>query len=180
MFEPLNQIARARNAGAAAAAADWLLFIDADSELSAELLADVYGVIESGLYVGCGSAMHMVGIPWWAQVTLSAWNLLSRLTRWAAGALVLCRADAFRDVGGFNQNLYAAEEIDLSQRLKKWGRARRLRFIILRDHPLATSGRKMHLYSFPELAGQFLRLCLRPWRSLRDKSRLSMWYDGRR
>src|SRR5205823_2793019 len=31
VFEPINQIARARNTGAAAATGDWLLFIDADS-----------------------------------------------------------------------------------------------------------------------------------------------------
>jgi len=31
VFEPVNQIARARNRGAEAATGDWLLFIDADS-----------------------------------------------------------------------------------------------------------------------------------------------------
>lgn len=180
VFEPVNQIARARNAGAAEAKGDWLLFVDADSRLSAELLEDIFRLIEGGRSVGCGTAMRMDGIPWWAQATLQSWNGLSRQLRWAAGALLLCRADAFNDVGGFNQKLYAGEEIELSRRLKKWGRPRSLEFVILRDHPLATSGRKAHLYTFPELAGQILRLCLRPSRSLRDKTRLSLWYDGRR
>ncbi len=31
VFEPVNQIARARNCGAAAAGGDWLIFVDADS-----------------------------------------------------------------------------------------------------------------------------------------------------
>ena len=38
-FEPVNQISRARNAGARAASGDWLIFIDADSLLNDGLLA---------------------------------------------------------------------------------------------------------------------------------------------
>jgi GT2 family glycosyltransferase len=30
---------------------------------------------------------------------------MSILFRWAAGALVVCRSDTFRDVGGFDQEL---------------------------------------------------------------------------
>src|SRR6266404_2621669 len=37
VFEPVNQIGRARNTGAAAATGDWLIFIDADSQPSREL-----------------------------------------------------------------------------------------------------------------------------------------------
>ena len=38
VFEPVNQIARARNSGAAAATGDWLIFVDADSHPSADCL----------------------------------------------------------------------------------------------------------------------------------------------
>ena len=48
VFEPLNQIARARNCAAAAASGDWLVFIDADSHPSAELFDEVAGQIEAG------------------------------------------------------------------------------------------------------------------------------------
>ena len=41
VFEPVNQIARARNTGAAAATGDWLVFVDADSHPTRELFADV-------------------------------------------------------------------------------------------------------------------------------------------
>ena len=46
VFEPVNQIARARNAGAAQASGEWLLFVDADSYPSIELLQDVLETVK--------------------------------------------------------------------------------------------------------------------------------------
>jgi glycosyltransferase involved in cell wall biosynthesis len=180
VFEPVNQIGRARNAGAAAAAGDWLLFLDADSLLNPGLLADILTMIEGGKTVGCGSTLAMDGLPWWANGIFHLWRGMSTLFGWAAGALIVCRHDAFREVGGFPQDLYALEEIELSKRLKAWGRPRGLRFTILSKHPLETSPRKVTLYSPSEIAVQILRVFLRRKRTLRDKALLSVWYDGRR
>jgi GT2 family glycosyltransferase len=179
-FEPVNQIGRARNTGAAAATGDWLMFVDADSFVSPGLLADILQLIESGTRVGSGSTMRMESLPLSAEMVLMGWNRISSVFRWAAGSLFVCRADAFREVGGFNEALYAAEEIDLSRRLKKWGRSRGLEFTILAKHPLLTSSRKIELYSGWEITRQFFWLIVRPLRTLRDSKRLSIWYDGRR
>lgn len=180
VFEPINQIGRARNAGAAVATGEWLLFVDADSLLNPGMMADILRLIASGNSVGCGSTMQMDNLPLWADVSLKLWTVTSIMLRWASGALVVCRADAFRDVGGFNQALFAADEIDLSVLLKRWGRKRGLTFSILTRHPLQTSSRKMQLYTGREIAGQFIRLLMRPRRALHDKKSLGMWYDGRR
>ncbi|HRQ06231.1 MAG TPA: glycosyltransferase [Nitrosomonas halophila] len=180
VFEPVNQIARARAAGAAAATGDWFIFLDADCLLNAGLVGEIFSLIEQGKHVGAGSTLHMPNLPWWMVVLLRIWTALSVKFSWAAGALIACDATVFREVGGFNQALYAAEEVDLSQKLKKWGRARKRDFTILTDHPLETSSRKVQLYSSWEIAGQFLRLILHPFRTLQSKERLSMWYDGRR
>ncbi|MGC4096155.1 MAG: glycosyltransferase [Nitrospira sp.] len=180
VFEPVNQIGRARNAGAAQATGEWLLFLDADSLLSPELLADILRVIESGTYVGCGSTLRMDGLPWWAGVTLRLWTGTSVLLRWAAGALIVCRRDAFQDIGGFDQELYALDEIRLSKQLKQWGRRHGLQFSILTRHPLETSSRKISLYSGREIAAQIVRIFLLPKKTLQDKKHLSVWYDGRR
>jgi len=180
VFEPINQIGRARNAGAAQATGDWLLFLDADSLLSPGLLADILRLINSGKYVGCGSTLRMDGLPWWADMTLRFWTTISVLCRWAAGALVVCRRDAFQEIGGFDQELYALDEIRLSKQLKQWGRRRSLHFRILTRHPLETSSRKVSLYSSREIAAQILRIFFLPKRTLQDKKHLSVWYDGRR
>lgn len=180
LFEPINQIGRARNAGAAQATGDWLLFLDADSVLGPELLADILLVIESGKCVGCGSTLSMRGLPWWADGILRLWTGLSVGLGWAAGALLVCRRDAFRDIGGFDQEIYALEEVRLSAQLRRWGRQRGLRFVILTKHPLETSPRKVELYSNREIAAQILRVLFRRRRTLQDKRQLSVWYDGRR
>lgn len=180
VFEPVNQIGRARNAGAAAAKGDWLLFVDADSLINAGMMAEILQLIQEEKNVGCGSTMCMPNSPWWGTAILYIWTGISILFRWASGALVLCRADAFHDVGGFNQELYAADEIDLSQRLKKWGKKRGLKFSILTKNPLETSSRKLQLYSGWEIANQFIHLLFSPRKALQDKKKLPLWYNGRR
>jgi glycosyltransferase involved in cell wall biosynthesis len=180
VFEPINQIGRARNAGAAQATGEWLLFLDADSMLNPKLLADILSLIESGKCVGCGSTLSMQGLPWWAQGILQLWTGLSVTRGWAAGALLVCRRDAFHDIGGFDPEIYALEEVRLSAQLREWGRERDLQFVILTKHPLETSSRKVTLYSGREIAGQILRVLFRRRRTLQDKTQLSIWYDGRR
>lgn len=180
IFEPINQISRARNAGAAAAKGDWFLFVDADSLLNPGMISDILELIDSGHYVGCGSLMEMPDSPWWGTAILKLWSIISVTLTWASGALVVCRADAFREIGGFNQALYAADEIDLSDLLKQWGRKRGLKFTLLKRHPLITSARKLKLYSGLEITKQCIKVILSPRKALKNRNKLPIWYDGRR
>ena len=181
VFEPINQIARARNRGAAAATGDWLIFVDADSHPSRELLADVAEEIEARRCLAGGSTIAYDGhVARGARLGAAIWNLLSRINRWAAGSFIFCEAAAFREMGGFNEALYAAEELDLFQRLKRVARRQRRTIVILRKHPLQTSARKMHLYSQRELATFMWRTLVRRGRNLRDPAECYAWYDGRR
>jgi glycosyltransferase involved in cell wall biosynthesis len=174
--EPVNQISRARNAGAAAASGDWLVFIDADSFPDRELFAELAGTIEAGRCIGGGATVRFdESADRFARSALALWNGISRVTRWAAGSFVFCRAAAFRELGGFSTELYASEEIDFSRRLKRLGR-----FVILHRHPLLTSGRKARLYTKREFAAFFLRTVLRRGRTLRSRDECFAWYDGRR
>ena len=178
VFEPLNQIARARNAGAARASGDWLVFVDADSYPTRELFSEVVSVANQN--VGGGATVSFETEDRAVRLALAAWNALSRALKWAAGSFIFCRAAAFREIGGFDQALYAGEEIDFSRRLKRLGRRRRLGFVILHRHPLRTSDRKARLYTKREHLAFMLKTVLLAGRTLRDRDACHVWYDGRR
>jgi glycosyltransferase involved in cell wall biosynthesis len=180
VFEAVNQISRARNTGARAATGDWLIFVDADCEPSAELIGDVVALIAAGLHIGCGSLVAMNELPFWGRFTLGLWTRISLALNWAAGSFIVCRADAFRELQGFSEDLFAAEEIEFSMRLKRLAKSKRLRFSILKSSPIQTSNRKLVLYTGSEILRQFGRLIFRPRKALRDKQQLDVWYDGRR
>jgi len=181
VFEPVNQIARARNAGAAAAIGEWLVFVDADSRVSRELFADMAEVIRGGKHLAGGCTVRLDYAPWWTAVFLHGWTLTSLVCRWAAGSFIFMQAEAFRAVGGFNQALYATEEIDLSQRLNRLARQRKLRPMrILTQHPLLTSGRKAHLYTPWEGLRFMLQTAISRGRTLNHRDACPIWYDGRR
>lgn len=180
VFEPINQIARARNAGAAAATGDWFVFIDADTHPSPELFADVADHIAGGRCAAGGATIRLDETPWVAGMIVRSWNALSRLKHWCAGSFIFVRADIFRELGGFNQEYYAAEELELSERLKQAARKRGQKLVILHRHPVTTSARKMKLYTPREMVGLFYRSLFDYKRLTSSREAAFMWYDGRR
>ena len=180
VFEPINQISRARNTGATRATGDWLIFVDADSQPSPELFVDVVLTIQNGKCIAGGSTLCFENPDPAVAVLGWSWNTISRLTRWAAGSFVFCEATVFREAGGFSQELYAAEEVDLFRRLKRTARRRGKTIVILHGHPLRTSARKARLYTSREALVLLVRTIGQRGRTLRSAEEYSLWYDGRR
>jgi len=180
VFEPINQIARARNAGAAAATGDWLLFIDADSQPTSELFSDVGDQIQSSKFLAGGATVRLEGEYPFARRVTALWNSISRVCRLMAGSFIFCEMQAFREIGGFSKELFASEEIDLSKRLKKLAKRRGKKIVILTRYPLLTSARKLHLYSLREHLRVVLKATLSGGKSLTNREACHTWYDGRR
>ena len=180
VFEPVNQIARARNTGAASASGDWLIFVDADSRPSPELLTEVANAIQGGhcLAGGCTVVMDTPSLA--GERGTRLWNWISRRFRYMAGSFIFCQAEAFATVGGFNQQLYASEEIDLSRKLKRLARKRGKEIVILDRHSLVTSARKLYLYPLRAHLRLILHTLLTGQRNLRRRDACPTWYDGRR
>ena len=181
VFEPVNQIGHARNTGASVASGQWLLFIDADSHPSGELLADVAALTRRPDVLLAGSTVVLDDATPVIRLICGLWNTVSRIRRLVAGSFILVRASAFREVGGFDLKFFAGEEIDLALRLQKIvGRRDRQRTVILHRHPLVTSARKMKLYRKAEIGRFFLKSIFRPMKTSKTRDDCALWYDGRR
>ncbi|ADE55190.1 glycosyltransferase [Coraliomargarita akajimensis] len=177
VFEPQNQIARARNAGARACSAPSLIFIDADSRIEPELLQQSLQQLDSGKVVAGGAVIEFEGqITAVGRAGIRLWKRISKLTKTAAGSYLFCRRDAFEAVGGFDEKLYASEEVHLSRKLRKWGRANNQRFVILSNPPVRTSARKLEWYSSLQILGWVALMIALPI-AVRSKRLCAFWYE---
>ena len=175
VFEPVNQISRARNRGAAAAAGRYLIFVDADTSASRELIEAALAEFTSGCCCGGGTLIGTTDPTDDAmRRSLAVWNWVSRKRLWAAGSFIYCLREGWQAVGGFNEKVYAAEEIYFSKALRRWGRKRGLAFTIL-DVPVDTSMRKAEWYTVGHILWSMLRLVLCPF-LLRFRRFCRMWY----
>lgn len=115
-----------RNLGAHEACGDWLLFVDADSILMP------YFIDRIALYI---DRVHPTVFTTWVQpdtdvnndavFTLFANIFLESMIVWkrpvTPGPLTIIRADAFHEIGGYDETHAFNEDVDLGLRLAKRG-----------------------------------------------------------
>jgi glycosyltransferase involved in cell wall biosynthesis len=182
VFEPVNQIARARNAGAAAASGEYLVFVDADTCLQGDILAKVAANLASGNVIGGGA---------WVEPDSSAFsrflfkylvNFGLSLKNVSVGPFLYCEREAFCNAGGFDQELYAAEEFSLAEHMKTEGRKMNKKWKIIkhgRGHKIITSSRRFGRFGGLEMLFRNIHLLWKGGKKLRKKDQCSFWYQAR-
>jgi glycosyltransferase involved in cell wall biosynthesis len=170
----LRQIAAARNAGARQAHGQMLIFVDADTLVSEAVVRAAVDAMNRGA-AGGGSAVTFEGqIPRYAELMQPLLVRMFRAAGLACGCFLFCTRDAFEAGGGFDEKLFASEEIAMSQALKRQGR-----FVVLRE-TVTTSGRKLRMYSGKQVLSIVTRILLGGPKALKNRERLDLWYGGRR
>ncbi|MDZ4101544.1 MAG: glycosyltransferase [Hydrogenophaga sp.] len=169
-----RQIAATRNAGARAARGDVFVFVDADTLVHEALVRLALQAMREGA-VGGGAVVRFDGaMPLYARVMVPLVVKLLQVGRLAAGCFLFCKRTAFEAVGGFDEAWFAAEELGLSQALKKKGT-----FVILRE-PVLSSGRKLRTHSAREMLTLLGHLFRGGLGAVKQRQGLDLWYAQRR
>ncbi len=160
VHEAEHNIARVRNAGAAAARHDILIFLDADTMVPPELLFRIaQAMMDPACAGGAVDALHRANRPL-LRVYLKMWRILGLLGGMAQGACQFCRRSLFNELGGYDETWYMGEDVDFFWRLKKLARRRGLRTSFIREVQVVPSPRRFDqwplwrtlVWTFPPLA----------------------------
>jgi glycosyltransferase involved in cell wall biosynthesis len=123
--EKLKSVGMSRNAGAKLAAADWLIFFDADVVINPDFLEKINKVISD-----------------WKPDVMTAWNstkdkgiagkmmlflisfgifLVHKIRAFANGPCIIIKKSLFGQIHGFNEKIIVGEDLDLTDRATKAG-----------------------------------------------------------
>jgi glycosyltransferase involved in cell wall biosynthesis len=170
-----RQIAAVRNAGARAARGDVLFFVDADTSISSCHVRGALAALKDGCAGGGARVVPEGPVPLWGRVFVQIFSAFYfRLFKLGAGAFLFTTRENFRAIGGFDQEIFAGEEIYFTLALRKLGRFKLL------GEPIVTSGRKLRMYSAAFILKRTFSLIAAGRRGVLSREKLDLWYDGKR
>lgn len=166
-----------RNAGVRVATGQFVLTVDADSLVSRGLVARVLRSLRDDQTVGGGVLIFPERWSLGILVTGIVIGSLALIYRISGGAFFFRRAD-FEAIGGFDEEVLSAEDIDFARRLKRHARSNGRSFRNLFSAYIVTSCRKFDTFGDWYL----VRHPIEAWRLLGGKDREladKVWYDYR-
>jgi glycosyltransferase involved in cell wall biosynthesis len=151
--EAHHNIGKVRNTGAAAASGDVLVFIDADSIVRSGIFAKIAEAAEDGQCFGGAAAVEYEPIVDRTVVSwfIALYPILGNWMKMRGGALQFCRADVFRELGGFDSTIYVGEDIDFGWRLDRLARDQGAHTAFIKEPKVLTSSRRWNRMGFVRL-----------------------------
>ena len=137
-----KNLSKIRNSGAKLATGEVIVTIDADSFMSQDMLVAIRKKLASGKVVGGG--VMMFPERWSLGILLTGICLipLSLYYDGVSGGLFYCARQDFEAIGGFNEAMVSAEDVEFAYRLKQHGRKSGRRFSTIFGAWIVTSCRK--------------------------------------
>jgi len=138
-------LAKIRNKGAKSAKGEIIVTIDADSWMTENMFSEIDRALQSGRYIGGAVSIRAERMS--PGITVSLFLLKGIIyMSGLGGGLYWCYRRDFEAIGGFNENLLVAEDLDFAKRLKMLGKTRDRKFINLRRAYITTSCRKFDYF----------------------------------
>jgi glycosyltransferase involved in cell wall biosynthesis len=172
-------IAEGRNAGAAVARGEFIVFMDADCMIPSpdrffgialeEFAVENLVALTAWLHVAEEHRTFMDAVVFGIQnvIVMIVNNVLHGGTA-PGGEFQMIRADVFRKIGGYRGDLVASEDIEMFGRLAKAGRVR-----INYNMKIFHTGRRAHKIGWPKLLSLWFLNTV--WMKTRDRAFVSEW-----
>ncbi|HKP68725.1 MAG TPA: glycosyltransferase [Pyrinomonadaceae bacterium] len=175
--EAEHNIATVRNTGAANAAGDVLVFIDADTLVRPGIFERVVELMDDPkCFGGSGAVIYepIEGRPF-VRFFMKLWPMLGKLTRIRGGALQFCRKETLRELGGYDPTIWVGEDLEFHWRLDKLALKRGGSTSLIESPKVMTSSRRWQQMSLlPMIFFTHPVTILLAWRV---KSFWKYWYD---
>jgi hypothetical protein len=132
-----------------------LFFVDADTEANEQAVRAALAALRGGAGGG-GCAPEFVGpIQWWARIIIWFAVKAARLVRLVGGCFQFCTREAFSAIGGFDESLYAGEDMAFCQAINKVGR------FVVPEPTVVTSARKLKVVTPWEVITLLVTIAIR-------------------
>ena len=151
-----------RNAGAKVATGEVIVTIDADSRMTPGILGEVDRILKAGKYIGGGAMIFPE--RWSPGICFTAFFLIAYVAiRRQFGGMFWCYRKDFEAIGGFDEGIITAEDLDFSVRMRRHARSMGKRVRMFTRNPIYTSMSKFdrfgdwHVFLNPRKVIKMLR-----------------------